>query len=648
MMKVIKQATKRGLALFIALMMSLSVMQLTAFAAEEDGLPTPDAETITDLTETETDSTALPNEQQPVEDAGEAQEPTEVEEPVETEQPVESGEPVVPEGPAEAEEPSDAEPAEEEVVEPVMDAEPVEEEEPVATGDVPYFESFSLNGTVGEKVGQGGFALHVPNDTPFSTAAVVFETSELVTFEKTANPATNTLYVEEGGDSSATLKLKVDVSGVPGLGDLANVSIKLSRTDDTHWNGYVNSLVNVPISTLANIFANQQVTFPAGSLKTAGGQVNEDLFIGFEQDNNNTYMYAHTTANPLYRVTYSYGSLSTTWRLPKDMTIPQPTFTMQAGQEFVRWMMGPDFTSPVSASDKVSGDITIQAQVRTTSTSSKLEDQLQEEGRTEFTITDADDWNTFVLHAGDFKTNHTVTLLTDINCNGASYVSMNFKGNFNGYSASDNKVHKISNATFTPNGDCNGLFVTIGSGQKVVNLILENITVKDGTYAGTLAGTANQNALIQNVHARNCWVSGRTAAGILGHSTAATVKFCSFTNDADSRFKGSVSGTANSGGIVGISYGTVSNCYSICNLGGLFKRGGIVSSNIECGKVEYCWCTASKAVYMQNGASTTDHIVEGSDSDDLSAFEDAGFNETYWILGSDGTTTFNFSKIIYK
>ena len=89
------------------------------------------------------------------------------------------------------------------------------------------------------------------------------------------------------------------------------------------------------------------------------------------------------------------------------------------------------------------------------------------------------------------------------------------------------------------------LFTTLTGTVK--NLVLENVAITSGTNVGTIACTANGAARIYNV-------------GILG---------------------GSVGGTGNVGGLVGLLDGTarVINCYSFANITGGGNVGGIVGYN---------------------------------------------------------------------
>lgn len=650
-MKKWKLTTKRGFALFIALLMCMGAMQLTAFAAEEDGLPVPEVETVTNADEPETDPVVLPEETQPVEGADETQEPADAAEPVETEQPEEPVDAVEPTEPVEVEEPSDAEPAEEEVAVPEEpEAEPVEEPtedaEPVeAAGieDVPRFTQFEIGDASASILSDNAYVLKLGNNTTLNGQPVRLMTNVPVSFRANEPTAANCIFVSGLTGSSPDVSAKITVGGLA----LTQKLVTLSNQDQFKvWTGTTS--YDGTIGSLAKTLASYTVVFLADSMVSDANVGNVAQNMYFEQDNVNTYIIAYTNSQSLREITYSYDSLTTTWRLPVGAVIPMPDFTMQTGSVFKYWYIVKDGQEIQLTGNEILGDnITVYAKTEP-STGPVTPDSLAAQmgttenmattTRTQFTINGRDDWTTFVARSNEFRKDQTVTLADDLDLseNGAagSYVAIPFAGNFNG------DYCTISNAVFSPavGSDNCGLFAKVESGQTVANLILENITVNSATYSGALAGYVDGGALVQNVQVRNCTVSGRTAGGISGFLFTGKIQFCSSTGVT-------ISGQANSAGIVGISYGMVADCYSTYNGASsiFFKRAGLVASNLECGKIERCWTSSSKDYAYKSGDSYSTNVFCNvtATTPTNEQYEAAGLKAPYWKAGDGTNKVFN-------
>jgi hypothetical protein len=248
-----------------------------------------------------------------------------------------------------------------------------------------------------------------------------------------------------------------------------------------------------------------------------------------------------------------------------------------------------------------------------------------------------EDWAAFVLHADEVTSSQRVELLDDIDCDGATYTALTFAGNFDG------KGHTISNATFNANGSNSGMFATIGAGQIIANLTLSNITVNYGENAGVLAGsisaTNSDPALIQNVQIRGGTVKGRNMGALVGYTFLSNIKYCS---SRDTTF----SGTVNAGGIAGISYSVISNCYSTCDFSqfSLYK-GGIVAKNQEAGRVEWCWTTYSKVIASSHADSSAENNYANFGRYKEAAIKNFNFDSTYWEI-DDGADT-DFTSAVY-
>lgn len=250
-------------------------------------------------------------------------------------------------------------------------------------------------------------------------------------------------------------------------------------------------------------------------------------------------------------------------------------------------------------------------------------------------IASKQDWDTFVVSASTYSADTRVELLADIDLMEEEYAPVEYVGNFNGNN------HTISNATFTAVDGNAGMFKTIGPDQKVCNLVLSNVTASNsdtysGVLAGAVAGTEGHNALIQNVQVRGGLAFGSSAGGIAGYISFADVKYCSSTGTE-------ISGIVNGGGIGGISYGQISDCYSTCIPAAnpiLGTIGGIVGKNLEGGTVNHCWCTENKAVGQTTSATESSNFEGVNGNTMITEFTSRGFTPPYWQPAPGTGTTF--------
>jgi hypothetical protein len=204
-----------------------------------------------------------------------------------------------------------------------------------------------------------------------------------------------------------------------------------------------------------------------------------------------------------------------------------------------------------------------------------------------------------------------------------------FSGTFDG------NGHAIRNLTLTRSGDL-GLFGTVQSGGRVLNLSMTDVSITGKSYAGALAG---QNAgTIQNcnstgsvttsapslfgagglvgfnkgtmTHCRStATVEGVESVGGLVGSSSGTISDCASTGFASGSYSvgslvGSNSGTlstshsdgpargySEAGGLVGYNTGIVTNCYSTRSASGNNSVGGLVGNNA--GRLSCCYTTAT-------------------------------------------------------
>lgn len=523
-MKKWKLTTKRGFALFIALLMCMGAMQLTAFAAEEDGLPVPEVETVTNADEPETDPVVLPEETQPVEGADETQEPADAAEPVETEQPEEPVATVEPAEPVEVEEPSDAEPAEEEVAvpeepeaepaeEPAEDAEPVE---PAAGGAAPVFTGFSIGGHPSVNISTGCFYTKAPAETLMADSRLVLNISEGVRFVQSQGNTDGKLYVSGVGGNYVNLNfgMTVSVDGVEvNLRDsLATITLTANSNYDA-WSGTPSPVAQVSLSALATSISGYTdgIVFDAGGVETIAtpSAFNEEYRILANQDVSDVFLAFVPNGTALHTITYVGKTETLTWRVPDGMPLGLPVPMLAAGETFGGWYMDEGCTVALASNATASADTILYAKITPAAGEDNVSTAITNKA-SEIHIKTLADWNIFTSRVSEIDLPQRVILDNDLSLENGTYAAISFKANFDGNGKT------LSNATFRANGNNSGVFATIENGQVVANLTLQNIVVNNATNAGVVVGSVN-HATIQNVQVRNCQVNGRNAGGIAGY-----------------------------------------------------------------------------------------------------------------------------------
>jgi len=239
-----------------------------------------------------------------------------------------------------------------------------------------------------------------------------------------------------------------------------------------------------------------------------------------------------------------------------------------------------------------------------------------------YRIATPSDWQTLMNTSGDWD-KHFI-LVNDVNF--AEYAWMEFEtiGKYYGWNDPNNEPFTgvfdgNDNAiwNFTWNSDSRntiGLFGYVGSGGRIKNLTLQNVDV---------------NA-----------VGGYDVGGLVGFNEG-TITYCTVG--------GSVSGGASVGGLVGgNSFGTITNCYSRCNiLGTGWNVGGLVGAN-DTGTITDCSYTGailgSSNVGGLVGANDTGTIIDCDSTGSVSGGADgsniggiAGFSDGGEIMSCYST-----------
>lgn len=519
-----------------------------------------------------------------------------------------------------------------------------------AEGDaVPQVANMSIayNGTdIVKENANGSLVFTATGDTQVVDYTATVTLSDGAVFTPTGHN-TGDLYVESATNTEVTLKFDITVGPV----DLKNdqFALVLESTDGTTWTGGFENAGSLTLDMLAGYLTSQNIQIAEGAL--GSGSVAQQILVN--QDTEEVMLALCAPNATVYTVDYVVDDTTTvTWKLPAGATIPAIVPELTSGETFAGWFTDSNRSSSFVEGTTITGNTILYAKVNPLSEAEAFLQAL--ESHQNVTIDTKTEWDTFVANSDVVVADQLITLGENIDCDDTTYQSMTFAGNFNGNGKT------ISNATFeatsnTPSGEeCNGLFATLGHGQVVANLTLDNIDVEyAGEYAGVLAGMvdgwSNDRALVQNVQVRNSSVSGRSAGGVAGFIRNADVVYCSSRDTT-------ITGVANGGGIVGLSNGKVEYSYSTTTPTALpeFLRGsagGVVGKNVRGAFTEYCWATMKVVGTKGTGteAAGTDicalEVNEDMWEDD---FEAAGFVQDCWDLDAGSATDFNYEEIEYS
>lgn len=525
----------------------------------------------------------------------------------------------------------------------------------MAVDTAPQVEDLSISGganTVTKTNVNGSLVFTAPANSQVTDYTATVTLSDGAVLTPTSHQE-GQLYVASATETSATLKFDLMVNDV-NLSESSTFDLVLTAANGV-WTGGLTNAETVTLQALADNLENQEITLAAGALGT--GSPSQVLLMN--QDAANVMLVLCSPDAAVYTVNYVVDDTTTiTWKLPDGMVMPVPTLELVGGDTLQGWCTDADRETPLAADATVTGDTTLYAKIEEGSASGSgdfLTDLTN--GNTAVILTDAD-WDLFVANADQARDGQLVILGTNIDCDGAVYDPLDFKGDFSGLY--QNEIHSISNASFrsvlsgyysSSEEDiyCSGLFEAIGPGQIIANLELNNITAQySATYAGILAGLAdgasNDRALIQNVQVRGGSASGRTAAGVVGFTRNATVRYCSSRDTT-------ITGLANGGGIVGINNAKVEYCYSTTSptaLPTLFggSTGGVVAKKVRGGWCEYCWATMTVVGASDVGGTDIGALEVGAASMP-SIFTEAGFTQNCWVISIGTATDFNYSNINY-
>ena len=487
--------------------------------------------------------------------------------------------------------------------------------------------------------------MDIPNDVVLDLGSIGMTTNMAVTLGNVPTSDSNTIYAD-----GTNLKIALSVKGASNT-----VNAAMSTTDGIQWTGEGDvpdreGVTDLPIGALANELGDTNISVAPGVL-VAGDQQSVAATVGLNQDAENVYLYLYPASLDTCTVTYNYGSGSYTFTVPEGSALVDAQVPVLTGQTFSGWKTADGAEAPLG--QPVTADLTLSgtytSQPGTTSFDNALTKLLNGDasGLVEgaLPISNTADFAAFVARAEEVPAGQLVRLRNNIDLGDNSYSAISgFKGDFDG----DN--HIISDGTFTAvtvdDATCAGMFAKLGAyngrGQRVVNLTLDNVTVNanGADYAGILVGNASGSetsedkmVLIQNVQVKDSDVNARSAGGIAGFAIWTSIRFCSSDELTN------VTCMVNGGGIAGISYGRIRDCYSRAIIDStlpiFYTIGGIVGKNLESGVVEHCWTPLAEVSGQNSQATTPNNQVNVTlRYPSNSVFSDMGMGVPYWNTGA--------------
>ena len=179
------------------------------------------------------------------------------------------------------------------------------------------------------------------------------------------------------------------------------------------------------------------------------------------------------------------------------------------------------------------------------------------------------------------KTDINITLDTDLTLTGEwtpiGTESQPYTGTFNG------KDKTITGLTVNQEGtNYVGLIGYLGSGGKVQNVTLTDVSVTGYWYVGGVVG-ANDKGTVTACTASGSISGSSRVGGVVGYN-GGTMTGCTVS--------GSVSGDSSVGGVVGWNGGTVTACYATSDVSGYSDVGGVAGRNYY-GTVTGCTSSGS-------------------------------------------------------
>ena len=206
-----------------------------------------------------------------------------------------------------------------------------------------------------------------------------------------------------------------------------------------------------------------------------------------------------------------------------------------------------------------------------------------------------------LVNSNGGKTLINITLTGDITLTGEWTPIGNYENRYTG--TFDGGNHTITGLKINQSGTDNvGLIGCLGSGGKVQNVTLTNISVSGANCVGGIAG---QNyGTVENCSV-NGTVTGKgfTDTGGIAGSNYGTISGCSA--------EGTVTGSVNVGGIAGGSYlgSTIEGCHSTAAVSGISSVGGVVGNLGNNSFLMACYSTGNVTATITDGYAHVGGVV---------------------------------------
>ncbi len=196
-----------------------------------------------------------------------------------------------------------------------------------------------------------------------------------------------------------------------------------------------------------------------------------------------------------------------------------------------------------------------------------------DDGQGNYTVTTAEGLkNIAELVNEQWNLGINITLTSDIDLSGIDWTPIGIDYNHRYTGTFDGGGHTITGLTVTGSDQYVGLFGHIGSGGKVMNVVLEDVQITSDNSSGSVGGVAG-----------NSW---------------GTIENCSVS--------GSVSGTTFAGGVVGSQWGgSITGCNSSATVNGEAYVGGIAGETNSGASLTGCYATGD--VTVENDGTNNSH-----------------------------------------